>query len=280
MTLSPELIMNDGVAIPQLGLGVWQMSDDEAYAAIRHAITVGYRHIDTAAIYKNEAATGRAIRDAIAAGDVTREELFVTTKLWNNQQHEAAVGFDQSMERLGLDYVDLYLIHWPFAAQDTYLTAWKDLVALREDPRLVSIGVANFYPETLNNIIDATGVTPAVNQIELHPGLSQPELRVFDAQHSILTQAWSPLGQGQSIADPALVAIADELGRTPAQVILRWQLQLGNVVIPKSKTPARIEENFQVFDFSLSDQQMAVITGLDNPAGRIGPDPAEWPTLD
>ena len=268
----PVVTLNNGVQIPQLGFGVWQVPDAETAAAVGTALEAGYRSIDTAAIYGNEKGTGAAI----AASGLSRDELFVTTKLWNSDQgHDRTLaGFDASLEKLGLDHVDLYLIHWPTPERDTYLDTWRALGKILADGRARAIGVSNFKPAHLRRLIDETGVVPAVNQVELHPLLQQQELRAFHAEHGIATEAWSPLAQGSLLQHPVLTGIAQRLGRTPAQVILRWHLQQGTVVIPKSVTPERIRQNADVFGFTLDEADMTAVTALDQgDAGRIGPDP-------
>jgi 2,5-diketo-D-gluconate reductase A len=263
--------LNNGVVMPQLGFGVWQVPDDEAERAVTEALRVGYRSIDTARLYHNEEGVGRAVRDS----GVPREDLFITTKLWNtdHEYDQALRAFDASLARLDLEYVDLYLIHWPVPKQDKYVDAWRALEKIYADGRAKAVGVSNFTVENLTKVIDTGSVVPAVNQIELHPRLIQAELRAFDAEHGIATEAWSPLGSGQGLLDdPTLAKIAETHGRTPAQVVVRWHLQLGNVVIPKSVTPSRIAENFAVFDFALTDDEVAAISALDVD-GRIGPDP-------
>ncbi|MET9775903.1 aldo/keto reductase [Streptomyces sp. NPDC006367] len=270
----PPIILNNGVEMPQLGYGVWQVPDDEAEQAVVTALEAGYRSIDTAAIYGNEEGTGKAI----AASGIAREDLFVTTKLWNSDQgYDATLrAFDTSLAKLGLDYVDLYLIHWPLPAQDRYVDTYKAFEKLYADGRVRAIGVSNFLPEHLERLIGETSVVPAVNQIELHPHLQQQASRDFHAERGIATEAWSPLGQGKGLLEvPAIVAIARKHDRTPAQVVLRWHLQLGNVVIPKSVTPSRIEENIDVFGFTLDDEDLAAISALDENR-RLGPDPAEF----
>ncbi|MCK8679593.1 aldo/keto reductase [Streptomyces lichenis] len=260
--------------MPQLGFGVWQVSDDEATKAVGTALEAGYRSIDTAAAYENEKGTGEAIR---AAG-LPREELFVTTKLWNSEQgYDSALrAFDSSLDRLGLDYVDLYLIHWPLPAKDAYVDTYKAFEKVLSEGRAKAIGVSNFLPEHLDRLIQETSVVPAVNQIELHPQLQQAESRAFHARHGIATEAWSPLGQGKGLLDvPAVRAIAQKHDRTPAQVVLRWHLQLGNVVIPKSVTPSRIRENIDVFGFELDQDDLAGLAALDE-GKRLGPDPATF----
>ncbi|NKY13900.1 aldo/keto reductase [Streptomyces somaliensis] len=274
MSKAPSLTLNNGVAMPQLGLGVWQVPDDEAVEAVGTALEAGYRSVDTAAVYQNERGTGRAV----AASGIPREELFVTTKLWNSEQgYDSTLrAFDASLERLGLDYVDLYLIHWPVPARGAYVDTYRALEKILADGRARSIGVSNFLPEHLERLMDATSVVPAVNQIELHPYLAQAEARAFHARHGIATEAWSPLGQGRDLLEtPAVAAVAHKHGRSPAQVVLRWHLQLGNVVIPKSVTPSRIRENIDVFGFELDAEDMAAFAALDE-GRRLGPDPAAF----
>ncbi|ANP50628.1 diketogulonate reductase-like aldo/keto reductase [Streptomyces griseochromogenes] len=270
----PPIILNNGVEMPQLGYGVWQVPDDEAEQAVATALEAGYRSIDTAAIYRNEKGTGKAI----AASGLPREDVFVTTKLWNHDQgYDLTMrAFDASLERLGLDYVDLYLIHWPVPSKDKYIDTYKAFEKLHADGRAKAIGVSNFLPEHLRRLTAETSVVPAVNQIELHPHLQQHEARAFHGEQGIATEAWSPLGQGKGLLEvPAVVAIAQKHGRTPAQIVLRWHVQLGNIVIPKSVTPSRIRENIAVFDFSLDDEDLAAISAL-NEDRRIGPDPATF----
>jgi 2,5-diketo-D-gluconate reductase A len=266
----PSTTLNDGVAIPQFGFGVFQVPPAETAASVTTALELGYRHIDTAAIYGNE----REVGQALAASGIARDELFVTTKLWNGEQgyDSALSAFEVSAGKLGLDVVDLYLIHWPVPSRDRYVEAWRALVRLKQDGRVRSIGVSNFQPAHLRRLFDEVGVVPSVNQIELHPYLQQAALRAFHAEHEIVTEAWSPLAQGLVLDDPALVAIAAAHGKTPAQVVLRWQLQLGNVVFPKSVTPARIAENLDLFDFELSAAELASIERLER-GERTGFDP-------
>ncbi len=273
-TSTPLLELTDGHQIPQLGFGVFQVPPEETRQAVAHALQAGYRLIDTAAAYGNEAEVG----EAIAASGLPRSELFVTTKLWNDDQgHANALGaFDHSLERLGLEYVDLYLIHWPAPSRGRYVETWKALGELNADGRARSIGVSNFTIQNLEEIITATDVVPAVNQVELHPRLIQTDLRSFHREHGIVTEAWSPLGRGGDLLEePVLEEIAARYGRTPAQVVLRWHVQIGNVAIPRSVTPSRIQENFQIFDFALSDDEVRAIDGLDA-GSRIGPDPATF----
>ncbi|MFD0052605.1 aldo/keto reductase [Streptomyces sp. NPDC005047] len=269
----PPIILNNGVEMPQLGFGVWQVPDDEAETAVVQALEAGYRSIDTAAIYGNEEGTGRAL----AASGVAREDLFVTTKLWNSEQgYDSTLrAFDASLAKLGLEYLDLYLIHWPVPAKDRYVDTYKAFEKLLADGRVRAIGVSNFLPEHLERLTGETSVVPAVNQIELHPHLQQHASREAHARQGIATEAWSPLGSGKGILEiPAIVAIAQKHNRTPAQVVLRWHLQLGNVVIPKSVTPSRIKENIDVFGFTLDTEDLAAISAL-NEDRRLGSDPAE-----
>ncbi|MFI9628549.1 aldo/keto reductase [Streptomyces sp. NPDC052042] len=274
MSKVPSITLNNGVEMPQLGFGVWQVPDDEAAKAVATAIESGYRSIDTAAIYENEKGTGRAV----AASGVAREELFITTKLWNTEQgYDSTLrAFDASLDKLGTDYVDLYLIHWPVPAKDAYVDTYKAIEKIYSEGRAKAIGVSNFLPEHLERLLGETSVVPAVNQIELHPQLQQAESRTFHAAHGIATEAWSPLGQGKGLLEvPTIVAIARKHGRTPAQVVLRWHVQTGNVVIPKSVTPSRIVENIAVFDFELDADDLAAIAALDE-GKRLGPNPAEF----
>lgn len=267
----PSVILNDGRAMPQLGLGVWQAPADTTAEVVRTAIASGYRAIDTASVYRNEKGVG----DGLRACGVARDEVFITTKLWNDSQgyDDALKAFDASLGRLGLESVDLYLVHWPAPQQDRYVEAWRALIRLREDGRARSIGVSNFGVAHLERIIGETGVTPAVNQIELHPRWGQAALRAAHQRLGIATTSWSPLGQGQLLSDPVVGAIAAKHGKSPAQAIIRWHLDLGLIVIPKSVTPARIAQNCDVFDFRLDADDLAAMAALDDPAGRIGPDP-------
>ncbi|MGW8946881.1 aldo/keto reductase [Streptomyces koyangensis] len=274
MSKVPPIILNNGVQMPQLGFGVWQVPDDEAFTAVGAALDAGYRSIDTAAAYGNEEGTGKAI----TRSGIPREELFVTTKLWNSDHgYDAALrAFDSSLEKLGLDHVDLYLIHWPLPAKDTAVDTYKALEKIYSEGRARAIGVSNFLPEHLERLINATSVIPAVNQIELHPHLQQRAAREYHAEQGITTEAWSPLGQGKGLLEvPAVVAIARKHNVTPAQVVLRWHVQLGNVAIPKSVTPSRIVENIDIFSFELDEEDMAAIRAL-NEDRRLGPDPAEF----
>ncbi|MBM7792150.1 aldo/keto reductase [Paenarthrobacter ilicis] len=274
MTSSPELTFNDGNTIPQLGYGVWQVEDDVAEKVVRQAFEAGFRHIDTAKIYGNEAGVGRAI----AASGLSAEEIFITTKLWNaDQGYESTLeAFEASMDRLGLETLDLYLIHWMQPKQEKYVDTWKALIELQKRGRVKSIGVSNFTKEGLQRIIDETGVVPVINQVELHPFFNQSQLREFNASKGILTQAWSPLGQGGDLLESATIAeIAAKHDATPAQVVIAWHLAIGNVVIPKSVTESRIQENFAALDVTLDATDIEAINGLDRGAdGRIGADPA------
>jgi 2,5-diketo-D-gluconate reductase A len=274
MTSSPTLTFNDGNTIPQLGYGVWQVEDDVAEKVVRQAFEAGFRHIDTAKIYGNESGVGRAI----ASSGLSAEEIFITTKLWNaDQGYESTLAaFEESMDRLGLETLDLYLIHWQQPKQDKFVDTWKALIELKKRGRVKSIGVSNFTKEGLQRIIDETGVVPAINQVELHPFFNQAELRAFNASKGILTQAWSPLGQGGELLENATVAeIAAKHDATPAQVVIAWHLAIGNVVIPKSVTESRIQENFAALSVTLDAADVEAINGLDRGAeGRIGPNPA------
>jgi 2,5-diketo-D-gluconate reductase A len=263
--------MNDGNQIPQVGLGVWQTPNDTAAPAVRKALECGYRHIDTAAIYENETGVGEGIKTS----GVSRGDIFLTTKLWNDRQgrDSALKAFDESLKRLGTDYVDLFLIHWPSPHRGLYVETWKALVELKLQGRARSIGVSNFCEEHLERIIAETGVTPVLNQIELHPDFQQSKLRAVHEKLGMLTESWSPLGQGKLLDHPTITKMANRLGKSPAQVIIRWHIENGLVVIPKSVTPSRIEENFQVFDFSLDDEAKTALAGLDGAGNRVGPDP-------
>lgn len=266
----PTVLLNDGNSIPTVGLGVWQTPPEETQRAVEAALSTGYRHIDTAAVYGNETEVGHAL----TSSGVPREEVVLVTKLWNADQgyDKTLKAFDKSVERLGVDYVDLYLIHWPVPEANLFVDSFKALAQLREQGRVRSIGVSNFATEHLRTLIDGTGIVPAVNQIELHPRLPQQELRALHAELGIATEAWSPLGQGGLLADPVVTAVAEARGKTPAQVLIRWHIQLGNIVIPKSVNPDRIASNFDVFDFELTSQDIASIGTLDN-GTRLGPDP-------
>jgi 2,5-diketo-D-gluconate reductase A len=269
-TIVPHVTLNNGVEMPQLGFGVFQVPDSEVTQAILVAVECGYRSIDTAAGYENEVGVGKAI----ASSGVPREELFVTTKLANHDHgYEAALrAFEESLRRLDQDYVDLYLIHWPVPAQDLYVETWRAFEKIYADRRARSIGVSNFLVPHLQRLFDETEVTPVVNQIEIHPYLQQQDLRRFGVERGIVPEAYSPLAQGGVLKDPVITRLAGKHGKTPAQVVLRWHIQTGNIVIPKSVTPARIKENFDIFDFELSSDEVEAINGLDR-GERTGADP-------
>lgn len=269
----PDVELHDGVAVPQLGLGVFQVPSAETQATVEAALAIGYRHIDTATAYDNE----RGVGAAIAASDIPREDLFVTTKVWNSEQgHDSTLAAaERSLEALGLDRVDLYLIHWPLPAAGLYMETWRALEELKADGRVRSIGVSNFRVEELERLRSEADQQPTINQVELHPYLQQAELRAWHAEHAVATEAWSPIAQGAVLGDETIATIAAHHERSPAQVVLRWHLQLGNVAIPKSATPARIRENLALFDFELSEDEMAAIARLDR-GGRTGPDPATF----
>jgi 2,5-diketo-D-gluconate reductase A len=270
----PTITLNDQTTIPQLGFGVFQVPPDETAATVTSALEVGYRHIDTAQMYRNEQGVG----EAIAASGIARDELYVTTKL-NNGFHrpdDARRAFDESLTRLGLDRVDLFLIHWPLPTRydGDFVSTWQTLVEFQKDGRATSIGVSNFQAAHLDRIIEETGVVPAVNQIEAHPFFGNEEVRAASAGHGIAVEAWSPIAQGAVNDDPTIQGIASRLGRTPAQVALRWHVQRGDIVFPKSMRAERMVENFAIFDFELSPEDMAAVTGLDRgEEGRLGPNP-------
>lgn len=271
MTQNPHLTFNDGRTMPQLGFGVWQVPDDNTANVVGQALAAGYRLIDTAAIYGNEAGVGQAI----AGSGLPRADIFVTTKLANPDHgfDTALRAIDASLKKLGTDYVDLYLIHWPRPKVDLYVDCWKALIRIRDEGRARSIGVSNFHPWHTDRLLAETGVAPALNQVELHPQFQQKALRDYHAGHGIVTQSWSPLGRG-TVADNATIAgIAAAHGKSWAQVVIRWHLQSGLSVIPRSENPARIVSNFDVFDFTLSEAEMARLAGLDAKDGRIAIDP-------
>ncbi|AID31268.1 2,5-diketo-D-gluconate reductase A [Mesorhizobium sp. USDA 4775] len=269
----PELMtLNDGTAIPQLGLGVWQVDHGITADVVGWAIKAGYRLIDTAQGYRNEEGVGEAIR----AADVPRSELYITSKLRNGaHERDAALrAFDDTMEKLGIEQLDLFLIHWPVPSRDKYVEAWKTLIELKQAGRIKSIGVSNFNRDHLERIIGETGVVPVANQIELHPRFQQRALREFHAGHDIQTESWSPLGSGRLLGDPTIAGIAAKHGKSAAQTIIRWHLQQGLIVIPKSIRQDRIAANFDVFDFELDAQDLKTIAGMDSADGRDGPNPA------
>ena len=273
MNSIPNIVLNNGVRMPQLGFGVFQIPDAETTEAVAAALAAGYRSIDTAAIYGNETGTGRAL----AESGIAREDLFITSKLWIDDlgYEPALAAFDASLAKLGLDYLDLYLIHWPAPASDRYADSWLALEKLLADGRVRAIGVSNFGPGHLQRLIDLGGTVPAINQVELHPALQQHAVTVFNAAQGIATEAWSPLAQGALLADPAIREIAARHGKTPAQIILRWHLQQGRIVIPKSVAPARIRENLEVFGFELSAGELAAVNALER-NGRTGPHPVTF----
>lgn len=266
----PAVTLNNGIKMPQIGFGVFRVSSGETMPAVLSAIEAGYRGIDTASLYGNETEVGRAA----ARSGLPREQLFITTKLWNDDQgYESTFrAFGESLRRLGLDYVDLYLIHWPVPAKSAYIDTWKAFEEIHASGRARAIGVSNFQPWHLQPLLDRRGIVPAVNQVELHPAFQQEEVRAFDRAHGIVTEAWSPLAQGDILVDPVITTLSHKYGKTPAQIVLRWHIELGNVVIPKSVTPSRIRENIDIFDFSLAAEDMAAIRSLDR-AARTGPDP-------
>ena len=274
MSQSRDIVLNDGHAMPRLGLGVWQTPPETTADAVAAALAAGDRHVDTAAAYRNEAGVGEGLRRS----GLAREQVFVTTKLWNDFQgfDSTLRAFEGSLQRLGFDYLDLFLIHWPAPRQNRYLESWRAMIRLRDERRVRSIGVSNFPVQHLDRLIDETGVTPAVNQIELHPTFSQETLRLQDYERGIVTESWSPLGRGALLTNPTLVEIGRKHGKTAAQVIIRWHLTLDLVVIPKSATPSRIVENFDVWDFELDSEDLAAIAALDSPTGRMGPDPGTF----
>jgi 2,5-diketo-D-gluconate reductase A len=273
VTSIPTVALRDGVEIPQLGFGVFQVPPEDTQETVEAALATGYRHIDTAGAYRNEAGVGAAL----AAAGLPREEVFVTTKLWNSEQgyDSTLAAFEKSLERLGLERVDLYLIHWPAPSEDRYLDTWRAFERIDEEGRSRSIGVSNFRLEDLERLEAEAEKQPTVNQVEVHPRLQQVELRAWHADHGVATEAWSPLAQGAVLGDETIETIAAHHEKTPAQTVLRWHLQIGNIVIPKSVTPGRIRENFDVFDFELSEDDMATIARLDA-SERTGPDPATF----
>lgn len=271
MQSAPLLTLKDKMKIPQLGFGMWQVPDEEAPKLLDHALAIGYRSIDTAAIYGNEAGTGKALEQM----KLKREEVYVTTKVWNSDQgYDATLrAMDESLKKLKTSYVDLYLIHWPAPKQDKYLPTWKALARLHKEGLARSIGVSNFAIEHLEKIIQETGIIPAVNQIELHPQFQQKELRKVHAHYGIQTEAWSPLAQGQFVKLPIIQELAAKYNKTPAQIVLRWHMENNIVAIPKTVTPSRMLENFSIFDFKLDADDLQKMESLDRVDGRVGPDP-------
>ncbi|BBX06541.1 aldo/keto reductase [Mycolicibacterium aichiense] len=277
MSTVPNLTLNDGTTIPQLGFGVFQIKPDETASAVRTALEIGYRHIDTAEMYQNEKGVGQGVRDF----GIDRGEVYITSKL-NNGYHkpdDARRAFDGTIEALGFDYVDLFLIHWPLPGlyDGDFVSTWKVLEEFKNDGRARSIGVSNFQIHHLETLARDTETVPAVNQIEVHPYFANDELRAYGTDHTILTEAWSPIAQGAVLGDPVIGKIAERLGKSPAQVTLRWHIERGDIVFPKSVTPERIKENLEIFDFELSDDDIDAITALDKgEAGRQGPNPDDF----
>jgi 2,5-diketo-D-gluconate reductase A len=269
----PTIAMNNGVEIPQLGFGVFKIEPDRTAEATRTALEIGYRHIDTAQMYGNEGQVGEAVRDS----GLDRAEVFVTSKVNNNRLDRDAMlaSFDQSLADLGFDYLDLLLIHWPLPAASDFVARWKTMEEIYAGGQVKAIGVSNFQPAHLRTLFASSEIRPAVNQIEVHPYLAQDEVRAFDAEHEIVTEAWAPIARGKVAGDPVIRGIAEQVGKTPAQVTLRWHVQRGDVVFPKSSNPGRMAENFAIFDFQLDDSQMAAISALDR-GERTGPDPDEF----
>ena len=271
----PVTTLNDGYDLPLLGLGTYKLQGGNVERVVRTAIELGYRHIDTASLYDNEVEVGMAINNAIAAGDVTREELFVTTKLWNDDQERVAEAYHESLTALDLEFVDCYLVHWPWPQHGTYIKAFEEIAQLQGMGRLQSVGVANFYPEVLDDIIDATGIAPVLNQVELHAGFTQPELRAYHEQHDIVTEAWMPIARGQNFDDPAIRAVADAHEATPAQVSLAYLMHLGCSVIPKTQNPQRLAENIGAVNIKLTDEDIALLDGVHGE--RLSGDPLTFP---
>lgn len=267
---NPLITLNDGTTIPQLGLGVYKVGQDIGVELVKLALELGYRRVDTASIYDNEIEVGGGIRQS----GLAREEIYVTTKIWNDRQgyHEALEAIDEGLARLNIGYVDMLLIHWPVARQNKFIETWRAFEETLATGRVKSIGVSNFHPHHLETLLEHAQITPAINQVELHPALQQNEVRAANTKYGIKTEAWSPLGRGMFSTDPTITEIARAHGKSPAQVVLRWHVQLGNLVIPKSSNPQRLAENIDVFDFELSAEQMLAIGQLDN-GSRIGPDP-------
>lgn len=270
ITPAPRLSLDDGATIPQLGYGLYKVPPPDTVRLCRDAIAIGYRHLDTAAFYGNEEQVGVAVREA----DVPREELYITSKVWkdDNGFDSTLRAFDRSMALLGLDHLDLYLIHWPVPSTDRYVDTWRALIRLQGEGRVRSIGVANFHEHHIERIIAETGVKPVVNQVELHPWLPQTALRDFDERLDIRTEAWSPLARGRILGTPILDDLADKHGRSPAQIVLRWHIEIGNIVIPKASSPERLRENLDVFDFALDAEDLSLIASLEN-GERTGRDP-------
>ncbi|WP_374064941.1 aldo/keto reductase [Corynebacterium belfantii] len=275
----PTITLNDGTEMPAIGFGTYKLREQDAYTAVRSAIEVGYRHIDTASLYKNEEEVGRAVADAITAGEVARDELFITTKVWNDMHGGQLTqrSFQESLQRLGLDYIDCCMVHWPWPQKRLYVESFAALAKIQGLGQLQSVAVANFYPEVLREIVAETGIAPVLNQVELHPGFSQAEQRTVDRELGVVTEAWSPLGRGDSLNAEAITSIAQRYEKTPAQVALRWIHQLGCSVVPKSANPRRQRENLDIFDFELNAEDMNSITSLDEQGGRLFVDPHDFP---
>jgi 2,5-diketo-D-gluconate reductase A len=269
----PAVPLNDGTSIPQIGFGVWQVPDDVVANATLAAFSAGYRHVDTAAVYENE----RGVGEAIALSGLGRSDIYVTTKVWNTDQgfDSTLAAMDKSLSLLGLDHVDLYLVHWPAPATGNFMETWRAVLELQKQGKTTSVGVSNFHASHLRAIIDEFGVVPVLNQIELHPQLPQSDLRAVNASYGIVTEAWSPLASGELIDNPIIGGIAAKYGKSSAQVMIRWHIQLGNVVLPKSVTPSRIKENIDVFDFELDLEDLLLIAGLED-GHRTGPDPDQF----
>lgn len=271
----PVTTLNDGYDFPLLGLGTYKLQGEDVEKVVRTAIELGYRHIDTASLYGNEVEVGNAINAAIAAGDVTREELFITTKLWNDDQQRAGEAYQESLKRLNLEFIDLYLVHWPVPQQGTYVSAFEQIIQLQGLGQLQSVGVANFYEEVLDEIIAATGVTPVLNQVELHAGFTQPELRAYHAEKGIVTEAWAPLARGENLGAPEIVAVADKHGKTPAQVALAYLLHMGCSVVPKTANPQRLVENLGAVEVELDAEDIATLDAVQGE--RMSGDPRTFP---
>ncbi len=271
----PVTTLNDGYDLPLLGLGTYKLQGADVEPVVRTAIELGYRHIDTAAFYGNEVEVGAAVNAAIAAGDVTREELFITTKLWNDDQDRAAEAYQESLARLNLEFIDLYLVHWPWPQHGSYVQAFEQIVQLQGMGQLQSVGVANFYEEVLDEVIAATGVTPVLNQVELHAGFTQPELRAYHSDRGVVTEAWAPLARAENFDAPEITAVADKHGKTPAQIVLAYLMELGCSVVPKTSNVQRLAENLAAVDVELSAQDVATLDGV---AGeRMSGDPRTFP---
>lgn len=275
----PVFELNDGNAKPAIGFGTYKLVGSEAVSATRSALDAGYRHIDTAVLYKNEAEVGQALNDAIAAGDVSRGDLFVNTKVWHDHHEKAKTieSVKNSLSAMKLDYLDSAMVHWPWPQGGKFLESYAGLLELRDQGLIKSVAVANFYPEVLTEVIEATGVAPVLNQVELHPGFSQQELRDFHSQHGIVTEAWMPIVRGKLTEEPVIAEIASATGKSVSQIALRWEYQLGVSAVPKSGNPQRQAENLDIFDFVLSDDQMSAITALDSNGGRLSGDPLTFP---